>query len=201
VASTHESSSGCHRFTKPELLRRALTHRSYSANNNERLEFLGDSVVNCAVALELFHKFPHLTEGELSRARSDESLGAGRGRLATLEAEQERAREARLHWQVQEAHIGARVRTAGERLERALLTIGEAGSAGTALGEEVERLVQETTTLSSSAPGRSAARGSRQLTPGPGLAAAEAEAGLAAADQGLVARNASWPTSGPRASS
>lgn len=60
-----------HRFAKPELLRRALTHRSHSAAHNERLEFLGDSVVNCAVALELYHKFPHLTEGELSRLRAN----------------------------------------------------------------------------------------------------------------------------------
>jgi len=60
-----------HRFAKPELLRRALTHRSYSSANNERLEFLGDSVVNCAVALELYHKFPQLTEGELSRLRAN----------------------------------------------------------------------------------------------------------------------------------
>src|SRR5262245_28513661 len=60
-----------HRFAQPELLRRALTHRSYSISNNERLEFLGDSVVNCAVALELYHKFPRLTEGELSRLRAN----------------------------------------------------------------------------------------------------------------------------------
>ena len=60
-----------HRFTKPDLLRRALTHRSHSSANNERLEFLGDSVVNCAVALELYHKFPQLTEGELSRLRAN----------------------------------------------------------------------------------------------------------------------------------
>jgi ribonuclease-3 len=60
-----------HRFAKPELLLRALTHRSHSAANNERLEFLGDSVVNCAVALELYHKFPQLTEGELSRLRAN----------------------------------------------------------------------------------------------------------------------------------
>ena len=60
-----------HRFAKPDLLRRALTHRSHSAAHNERLEFLGDSVVNCAVALELYHKFPHLTEGELSRLRAN----------------------------------------------------------------------------------------------------------------------------------
>ena len=60
-----------HRFAKPELLRRALTHRSHSAAHNERLEFLGDSVVNCAVALELYHKFPQLSEGELSRLRAN----------------------------------------------------------------------------------------------------------------------------------
>ena len=60
-----------HRFARPELLRRALTHRSHSATHNERLEFLGDSVVNCAVALELYHKFPQLTEGELSRLRAN----------------------------------------------------------------------------------------------------------------------------------
>lgn len=60
-----------HRFHQPDLLRRALTHRSHGAANNERLEFLGDSVVNCAVALELYHKFPDLTEGELSRLRAN----------------------------------------------------------------------------------------------------------------------------------
>jgi len=60
-----------YRFQDPELLRRALTHRSYSAAHNERLEFLGDSVVNCAIALELYHKFPRLTEGELSRLRAN----------------------------------------------------------------------------------------------------------------------------------
>lgn len=60
-----------YRFNDPELLRRALTHRSYGAAHNERLEFLGDSVVNCAVALELYHKFPRLTEGDLSRLRAN----------------------------------------------------------------------------------------------------------------------------------
>jgi ribonuclease III len=60
-----------HRYAQPELLRRALTHRSHGASNNERVEFLGDSVVNCAVALELYHKFPDLSEGELSRLRAN----------------------------------------------------------------------------------------------------------------------------------
>lgn len=60
-----------YRFNDLELLRRALTHRSHGVEHNERLEFLGDSVVNCAVALELYHKFPKLTEGELSRLRAN----------------------------------------------------------------------------------------------------------------------------------
>jgi ribonuclease-3 len=59
-----------HRFADAELLRRALTHRSYGASHNERLEYLGDSVLNCVVALELYHKFPRLPEGELSRLRA-----------------------------------------------------------------------------------------------------------------------------------
>ena len=57
-------------FSDEDLLARALTHRSYGAAHNERLEFLGDSVLNCAVALELYLKFPDLSEGELSRLRA-----------------------------------------------------------------------------------------------------------------------------------
>ena len=59
-----------YRFSDPDLLLRALTHRSHGAAHNERLEFLGDSVVNCVVALALYRKFPMLTEGELSRLRA-----------------------------------------------------------------------------------------------------------------------------------
>jgi len=59
-----------HRFSDPELLRTALTHRSQSAKNNERLEFLGDSLLNCIIADELFRRFPQLAEGELSRLRA-----------------------------------------------------------------------------------------------------------------------------------
>jgi ribonuclease-3 len=60
-----------HRFIRLELLRQALTHRSYSTDHNERLEFLGDSLVNCVVAFELYRKFPQLNEGELSRLRAN----------------------------------------------------------------------------------------------------------------------------------
>jgi len=59
-----------HPFENPELLRQALTHRSYSATHNERLEFLGDGVLNCVIAAELFRRFPQLAEGELSRLRA-----------------------------------------------------------------------------------------------------------------------------------
>lgn len=58
-------------FTRPELLMQALTHRSYGAVNNERLEFLGDSVLNCSVARALYDAFPDLPEGSLSRLRAN----------------------------------------------------------------------------------------------------------------------------------
>ena len=59
-----------HAFTSPALLRQALTHRSYGASHNERLEFIGDAVLNCVVALALFERFPNVPEGDLSRARA-----------------------------------------------------------------------------------------------------------------------------------
>jgi ribonuclease III len=58
-------------FDQPELLRQALTHRSHSSPHNERLEFLGDSVLNCVVATLLYRRFPNLKEGELSRLRAN----------------------------------------------------------------------------------------------------------------------------------
>ncbi len=57
-------------FARPELLRQALTHRSAGVPNNERLEFLGDSVLNCAIAADLYQRFAGLKEGELSRLRA-----------------------------------------------------------------------------------------------------------------------------------
>jgi ribonuclease-3 len=60
-----------HAFSDPKLLERALTHRSFGADNNERLEFLGDSVLNCVVAQELLERFPFAAEGELSRLRAN----------------------------------------------------------------------------------------------------------------------------------
>jgi ribonuclease-3 len=59
-----------HGFRNPELLRLALTHRSHGRPNNERLEFLGDALVNLAVAEMLFEAHPRADEGELSRLRA-----------------------------------------------------------------------------------------------------------------------------------
>ena len=57
-------------FRDPGLLRSALTHRSFGATHNERLEFVGDAVLNCVVGTTLFERFPDLAEGGLSRARA-----------------------------------------------------------------------------------------------------------------------------------
>ena len=57
-------------FCNAGLLRQALTHRSFGVPHNERLEFLGDGVLNCVVAAVLFERFPQLPEGELSRLRA-----------------------------------------------------------------------------------------------------------------------------------
>jgi ribonuclease-3 len=59
-----------HRFADPAHAARALTHRSFGAPHNERLEFLGDSLLNCAVATILYERFPQLPEGDLSRLRA-----------------------------------------------------------------------------------------------------------------------------------
>ena len=88
-----------HRFTAPRLLEQALTHRSHGHDNNERLEFLGDGVLGCAVADELYARFPQLPEGQLTRLRAslvrEEALAeAGEGiglaehlRLGKIEAQ------------------------------------------------------------------------------------------------------------------
>ena len=60
-----------HRFTRPELLQQAVTHRSFGSPHNERLEFLGDSIVNCVIAIALFERFGELREGDMSRLRAN----------------------------------------------------------------------------------------------------------------------------------
>lgn len=60
-----------HQFADPKLLLQALTHRSFSSDHNERIEFLGDSVLNLAVAAMLYEQLSQLPEGDLSRVRAN----------------------------------------------------------------------------------------------------------------------------------
>lgn len=60
-----------YRFTTPALLEQAVTHRSHGAVHNERLEFLGDAVLNCTIAQLLYAKYARLNEGDLSRLRAN----------------------------------------------------------------------------------------------------------------------------------
>ncbi len=75
-------------FKNKALLQTALTHSSYAnelgVESNERLEFLGDAVLGCVVARVLYEKFPHATEGELSRLRGAMVSRANFARLARM---------------------------------------------------------------------------------------------------------------------
>lgn len=59
-----------HHFKQDDLLQRALSHRSVGSDNNERLEFLGDSILSYVISVELFQRFPKVDEGRLSRLRA-----------------------------------------------------------------------------------------------------------------------------------
>jgi ribonuclease-3 len=57
-------------FNDLSLLRLALTHRSYSRQNNERMEFVGDGILDYVIAMNLYNRYPHLSEGSLSKIRA-----------------------------------------------------------------------------------------------------------------------------------
>lgn len=59
-----------YQFKNQSLLQQALTHRSHGSQNNERLEFLGDGVLNFIIAHQLYQRFSKLSEGDLSRMRA-----------------------------------------------------------------------------------------------------------------------------------
>ncbi len=76
-----------YRFRDASLLTRALTHRSRGSDNNERLEFLGDSVLNLVISSLLYNRFPDLSEGDLTRLRAslvNKPSLAGLGRELSL---------------------------------------------------------------------------------------------------------------------
>ena len=59
-----------HTFVDEDLLKRAITHRSAGSRHNERLEFLGDSILSLVIAEALYHRFPDVSEGDMSRMRA-----------------------------------------------------------------------------------------------------------------------------------
>lgn len=65
------SAFGAHRFADAALLRQALTHRSAGSPHNERLEFLGDALLNLIVAEQLYQRWPRADEGAMTRARAE----------------------------------------------------------------------------------------------------------------------------------
>ncbi|RUM79570.1 MAG: ribonuclease III [Candidatus Thioglobus sp.] len=71
-----------YQFKDIALLKLALTHRSMGKNNNERLEFLGDSILGLVISRELYKRFDHVDEGKLSRLRSHLVRGQTLAQLA-----------------------------------------------------------------------------------------------------------------------
>jgi ribonuclease-3 len=71
-----------YRFRDASLLCTALTHRSYGALHNERLEFLGDSILDAVIAQQLYQRFPQISEGDMSRLRASLVCQDGLHRLA-----------------------------------------------------------------------------------------------------------------------
>jgi chromosome segregation protein len=128
-----------------------------------------------------------LSTGTSERATQEQTLAVERERLVALDSEQEQAREARVEWQVREAHVAARLRAVTERLERAGQTIATALEASQSLQGEIAALDQESASLESQQAGWLAKR-TEQAAALEGLerASAEAEAALAGATATLA---------------
>ena len=73
-----------YQFKNIGLLKQALTHRSVGRNNNERLEFLGDSILSCIISGELYQRYPSINEGQLSRLRSHLVKGQTLAKIAKV---------------------------------------------------------------------------------------------------------------------
>ena len=149
-----------YRFKDPGLLRTALTHRSHGSPHNERLEFLGDSVLNCIVADELFRRFPQLTEGELSRARavivrqqtlaeraSELGLGAllllGEGELRSGGAERPSMLADALEALIGAVYVDGGFAAARKLVQRIFRPVLETSDASKVLGKDPKTLLQE----------------------------------------------------------
>ena len=132
-----------------------------------------------------------LTEGTSARARLDEALVTTRAQLTELESQQEQAREARSQWQVQEAHIAARLRAASEAIARTERVITEAETSGRARTEEIARLDADAAEIETQRALWQSGRDERSVQlVALETAAGEAEGALQAADTRLAADEA-----------
>jgi chromosome segregation protein len=128
-----------------------------------------------------------LVQGQTTRGAEAQQLEQARATLVTLEAEQEAARENRVQWQVQDAHVGARLRATEERLARARQTIASAEEAARSLLGEISRLEEEAAGLAGQQGQWSERRAERTRSlEGLERASAEAEAALALAHAALT---------------
>ncbi len=118
-----------------------------------------------------------LTEGDLARAKLDEQLGLGRALLADLETRQEAARDARVHWQVQDAQTAARLEAAQTALDRALQVGSEAEQAASSLAGELNQIDTDTSSVAAQQAQWIEARAERRV------AAEELETAGAAAEE------------------
>ena len=148
-----------HEFVNPKLLTLALTHRSFSSDHNERLEFLGDSVLNLAVAGLLYEQLSALPEGDLSRVRANlvkqdtlHQLALGLGlpqllRLGEGEAKSGGAKRPSILADVLEAVIGAVYLDAGfakaDQLVRRLFKDVSINPQMQAIGKDPKTQLQE----------------------------------------------------------
>ncbi len=128
-----------------------------------------------------------LVQGEIARGRLDGELGSTRALLAELEAEQESAREQRVHWQVREAQVAGGLRSAEERLERAGRTRAEAEAAAETLGRELEQLETDSAAIATQqAAWREALAECRSAVQELEAATSEAETELASTEAALI---------------
>ena len=128
-----------------------------------------------------------LTSGARDRVTREAALAEQRTRVTEVETEQEAARENRVHWQVQEAHVGARLRATQERLDRASQTIATAEAAARSLLGEIAQLDEESVTLAAQqAEWQQQRRERANALEGLERASAESEASLAGATAKLA---------------
>ncbi len=131
--------------TQADLQRRSETLDREVVDHEQRVGRLAERIQRAEQRQQEIET--ELASGNNARARLDEALLTTRSQLGALEAEQERARESRSQWQVQEAHIAARQRAAGDAISRAERLITEAESSGQARSNEIVTLDADTATL------------------------------------------------------